>query len=205
MSATPTFAGVRHHPLGTGPLLAWGGWAQAAVAALSAGAGIIHGVEAVNHLGSAGAAAFFAVAAIAQLAWAGAVVVSGARWVLAAGVVGNAPLVAVWLVSRTVGVPVGAHAGEMLSVGLADGISQLLQALLIAGAGLVLARAPARWVVQRAFAGASIVVLLAVVPLTAAGAGVIVLDEDGDHSHADDHEHEHAESDDGHAPPDAGS
>lgn len=161
---------------------------------------------AVNHLGSAGAAAaFFAAAAIAQLAWAGAVVVSGARWVLAAGVVGNAALVAVWLVSRTVEVPIGVHTGETLSVGLADGISQSLQVLLIAGAGLVLARAPARRVVQRAFAGASIVVLLAVVPLTAAGAGVVVLDEDGDHSHADDHEHEHAESDDGPAPPDAGS
>lgn len=213
MRAAPTFAAVRHQPLGSGPLLAWAGWAQAALAALSAGAGIIHGVVALNHLGGAGeGTAFFAVAAIAQLALAGVVAVSRARGVLAAGILGHGALAAVWLVSRTVGMPVGAHSGQALPIGLADGISQLLQVLFIVVAALWLAqdRPPVRWLVPRALAGASIVVLLAVVPLTAAGAGVVALEEGGGHAHGAEPDKAHADgrtlpeqdeapADDGHA------
>lgn len=214
MSAHPISAGAAHQPLGAGPLLTWAGWVPAALAALSAGAGIIHGVVAVTHLGGAGqGTVFFAVAAVVQLALAGMVAVSAAPRVLAAGILGHGALGVVWLVSRTVGVPLGAHSGEALPVGLADGIPQLLQVLFIVGSALWLARhrGPVRWLVPRALAGASVVVLLAVVPLTAAAAGVVALEEGGDHAHGhetdqgggetDDDGHDHAHADD-HEPAD---
>lgn len=210
MSAAPSSAGsagVRHQPLGSGPLLAWAGWVKAALAALSASAGVIHGVVAFDHLGGAGEGlAFFTVAAAAQLALAVVVVVSRARWVLAAGILGHGVLTAVWLVSRTVGVPVGAHSGEALSIGLADGISQLLQVLFIVVAALWLAqdRAPVRWLVPRALAGGSIVVLLAVVPLTTAGAGAVALEEGGNHTHAHTSEGEGDRGPGGHTPEEEG-
>lgn len=194
MSPAPTSAVVRHQPGPTGPLLLAGaGRVRAALAALSVGAAVIHMIVAANHLGGPWQeTAFFAAAALAQLVWAGAIAVSDARGVLITGLAGNVALVAVWLLSRTVGVPVGAHAGEVLSVGLTDVVSQLLHVLFIAGAGLLLARhrARARWPVPRALAGASLAVLLAVVPLTAAAAGVAAFDDgyEQDHRHGQEHE-----------------
>lgn len=49
------------------------------------------------------------------------------RIVLWAGIVGNALIIAMWIVTRTVGVPVGPMAGEVLPVGLLDGLAQVLE------------------------------------------------------------------------------
>lgn len=197
MSPAPTSAVVTRQAVRTGPLLSAGaGRVRAALAALSAGAAVIHVIVAANHLGGPWQeTAFFAAAALFGLVWAGAIAVSGARGVLITGLAGNVALVAVWLLSRTVGVPVGAHAGEVLSVGLTDVVSQLLHVLLIAGAGLLLARhrARARWPVPRALAGASLAVLLAVVPLTAAAAGVAALEGGHEQGHGHGQAHDAGE------------
>lgn len=199
MSSARVSAAVPHDSERDGPLpLTRAVWVQAALVALSAGAAVIHAIVAVNHLGDAWPeATFFAVAALGQLVWAVAIIVSDARWVLITGFWGNVALVAVWLVSHTVGMPVGAHAGEVLSVGFADGVSQLLHLLLIAGAALLFARdrAPVRWPVPRTLVGASLVVLLAVVPLTAAAAGVAAFDDGHDQGHAHDGGQGHQQDD----------
>ncbi len=48
---------------------------------------------------------FFATAAIAQVAWSWAVVLRPSRRLIAAGALGNAAVLALWLVTRTVGLP----------------------------------------------------------------------------------------------------
>ena len=50
---------------------------------------------------------FFAVAALAQLGWAAAVLVAPSRRLLLIGAVGNLAIVALWLATRTVGLPFG--------------------------------------------------------------------------------------------------
>lgn len=174
---------------------------RTALAALSAGAGIVHAAVAVNHVGTGASeeVAFFSVAAAAQLLWAGGILVSGARWWLVGGALGNTALLAVWAVSRTAGLPLGAHAGGPMAAGLPDGVCAVLQVLLVAGAALMLTQRhrPAWRPVPRAIAAVSVLALLATVPLTAVGVGAVTLDagqgpdahvhgEDG-HSHDDAH------------------
>ncbi len=50
---------------------------------------------------------FFALAALLQLVWAGAVAVHCSRALLVAGAVGNVALLALWGVTRTIGLPFG--------------------------------------------------------------------------------------------------
>jgi hypothetical protein len=52
-------------------------------------------------------AAFFATCAIAQLAWTGLMLVAPSRQLVLAGLVGNLGLLALWAVSRLVGLPFG--------------------------------------------------------------------------------------------------
>ncbi len=49
------------------------------------------------------------------------------RILLWAGIVGNACIIALWAVTRTVGIPLGPMAGEVLPVGLLDGLAQILE------------------------------------------------------------------------------
>jgi hypothetical protein len=53
------------------------------------------------------------------------------RALLWVGIVGNALAIALWVVTRTVGIPVGPMAGEVLPIGLLDGVAQLLEAAQI--------------------------------------------------------------------------
>ncbi|MEJ2209075.1 MAG: hypothetical protein P8129_08585 [Anaerolineae bacterium] len=48
-----------------------------------------------------------------------------------AGIVGNALIIVVWLVTRTVGVPMGPMMGEVLPVGFLDGLAQVLEVIQI--------------------------------------------------------------------------
>lgn len=50
---------------------------------------------------------FFVVSAIAQLGWSIAMVLSPSRRLLVVGIVGNAAILVLWLVTRTVGLPFG--------------------------------------------------------------------------------------------------
>ena len=88
--------------------------------------------------------------------------VSAPRWWLALGALGNAIVVATWLVSRTVGLPFGQYADEVLPIGFADSVATILGAMIVIGAtGLVVrgsgaARAAAR---VRGFALAAAMVI----------------------------------------------
>lgn len=55
--------------------------------------------------------AFFSVVAAAQLVWGVVSMAEAPRWWLAVGAAGNLVVVITWVVSRTVGLPVGEYAG----------------------------------------------------------------------------------------------
>jgi uncharacterized membrane protein YgcG len=116
-----------------------------ALASLAAGAINIAAAATVGR-GSAQNLAFFLVVAAAQLVW-GAVALArlpGGGWRLAPWATWW--LVATWLVSRTVGLPVGEYAGSTLPVGFPDSLATVLEAVTVVGAAalLVRGRAPTR-------------------------------------------------------------
>jgi hypothetical protein len=105
------------------------------LALLSAGAGIIHLAVLGPHLREFWLfGVFFAAAALAQLGWALLVMLRPSGRVWLAGAVGNALVIVVWILSRTVGLPVGAEAGHAEPVGFVDALSTAYEALLVAGA-----------------------------------------------------------------------
>src|SRR5262245_30663562 len=83
------------------------------VAACLAGAGAIHLAMAPSHLGESSVEGWgFVISAWAQLLLALAVLVRPNRRVALGVIATNAALIAVWLVSRTAGLPFGEHAGH---------------------------------------------------------------------------------------------
>lgn len=140
------------------------------LALLSVGAAVIHFVVVPGHWDEYwGQGLFFIIAAIAQVLWAIWVVVAPSRLLYLLGVVGNAAIVALWIVTRTYGVPAGPGAGEREAVEFADTLATVFEILLVVGA-LILARtAPARPMRWPAGAlAASALVALVVAGLTAA-------------------------------------
>jgi hypothetical protein len=119
----------------------------AAIALASIAAGAIN-LAAAATVGrdSAQNLAFFVVVGAAQLAWGAIALVRAPRWWLALGAVGNLVVVATWVASRTVGLPVGEYAGTTLPVGFPDALATALEAVTLLGAAalLVRGRAPAR-------------------------------------------------------------
>ena len=95
-------------------------------AVLAIAAGLIHAVAAVTHFGQYWLfGTFFAVLAVAQVGW-GALVYRGAtRSLLIAGAWGSAGVALLWLVTRTVGLPIGPHAGRPEAVGPLDTLATL--------------------------------------------------------------------------------
>jgi hypothetical protein len=141
-----------------------------ALALLSMGAAVIHFVVIPGHWEEYwGQGLFFIVAAIAQLLWAVWVLVAPSRLIYLAGAAGNAAIVALWIVTRTAGVPAGPGAGEREAVEFADTLATVFEVLLVVGA-LVLARTvparPIRWPAGALSAG--VVLALVVAALTAA-------------------------------------
>lgn len=112
------------------------------VAAMSSiAAGAIH-VAAAATLGSDSTQnlAFFGIVAFAEVAWGLVALVTAPRWWLVLGALGNAVVVITWLVSRTVGLPVGQYAGEILPVGYADVLATILGVVTLAGAAWLAVR-----------------------------------------------------------------
>ena len=95
-------------------------------AVLAIAAGLIHAVAAVTHSGEYWLfGSFFAVLAVAQVVW-GALVYRGAsRSLLVAGAWASASVALLWLVTRTVGLPIGPHAGRPEAVGPLDILATL--------------------------------------------------------------------------------
>ena len=123
------------------PLAARSGTLLAAISAafFSAGAAAIHFAVIADHLEEWWAfGLFFAATGVAQLLWAALVVASPSRLAIGLGVFGNAAVVALWIVTRTAGSPIGPDAGMAESVGVADAVATAFE-LGIIFAGLKLA------------------------------------------------------------------
>jgi hypothetical protein len=120
-----------------------------ALASIAAGAINIAAAATVGR-DSTQSLAFFVVVAAAQLVWGAVALAQAPRWWLALGAVGNLVVVATWVVSRTVGLPVGEFAGITLPVGFPDGLATALEAVTVVGAAalLVRGRGPARSVAR---------------------------------------------------------
>ena len=104
------------------------------LALLSAGAGIIHLAVVSEHMAEARPfGAFFLASGIAQLAW--AVLASGtlSRRAMLVACIGNAAIVALWVVSRTSGLPIGPEPGTPEAVGFADVVATAYEALIVVG------------------------------------------------------------------------
>jgi hypothetical protein len=138
-----------------------------ALALLSAGAAVIHFVVIPGHWDEYwGQGLFFIVAAVAQLLWALWVVVAPSRLIYLAGAAGNAAIVAMWIVTRTAGIPAGPGAGEREAVEFADTLATAFEVVLVVGA-----LALVRTVAARRATGAvapSVLPALVVAALTAA-------------------------------------
>jgi hypothetical protein len=121
-----------------------------ALASIAAGAVNLAAAATVGRDSSTQTLAFFVVVAAAQLVWGAVALARAPRWWLALGAVGNLVVVATWVVSRTVGLPVGEFAGSTLPVGFPDGLATALEAVTVVGAAalLVRGRSPARSVAR---------------------------------------------------------
>jgi hypothetical protein len=110
-----------------------------ALASVAAGAINIAAAATVGR-GSTQNLAFFSVVAAAQLVWGVVAMAEAPRWWLALGAAGNLVVVAIWVVSRTAGLPVGEYAGITLPVRFPDGLATALEAVIVAGAALLVIR-----------------------------------------------------------------
>ncbi|MEX2552877.1 MAG: hypothetical protein WD627_07770 [Actinomycetota bacterium] len=112
---------------------------QVCLAMLSAAAGLIHLATAFSHFGvSALHGAFFIGTGVSQLAAAALLTYRSRRWVLVATASGNAVILAIWVMSRTTGIPVEPHPWTPEPVGIADAVASLLELVLVIGSPLLL-------------------------------------------------------------------
>lgn len=115
-------------------------WLHAA-AGLSVLAGLLHLLVMPEHFDEwIGYGLFFFVVALAQLLYAVLLLRRpSSRTVLVTGIVGNALVIGLWAVTRTIGIPLGPEAGEVETVGMVDTVSKVAELALI-GCLLVLLR-----------------------------------------------------------------
>jgi hypothetical protein len=119
-------------------------------AALAWAAGLIHAVAAIQHVNEyVPFALFFALVAPAQFAWGAALYRRPGRRLLLAGALGSLAVAALWVVSRTSGLPLGPEAWEPESVGLVDATATAAE-LVLAAIALAHLLAPARGTLARA-------------------------------------------------------
>lgn len=133
------------------------------LATLSLAAGAIHFVVLGEHFEAYWAyGVFFLVAAWGQAVWALAAMRGLRRDLVLAGLVGNSLVVITWLVTRTLGVPLGPSAGETEPVAFMDALTTVFEVALAVGLTVVLvaprSRGP-RSSVMRAIAAASLLAI----------------------------------------------
>jgi hypothetical protein len=82
---------------------------------------------------------FFLVAALAQVLYALIILRTPTPTVLWLGIIGNLAIIALWVATRTIGIPLfGPHAGEVEEVGTIDVVSKLIEFLLVIVLGVLL-------------------------------------------------------------------
>ena len=107
----------------------------------SAGAGIIHLMVVQEHLEEFTPFGIgFLVLGLFQLVWAVTVMVKANPPILAVGLVVSALTIGAWILSRTVGLPIGPEAGEPEAIGMLDVMATVLEGVIVLGAAYLLAR-----------------------------------------------------------------
>jgi hypothetical protein len=177
--------------------------AQATIAATAVGGAVIHFAMFPDHYQESAALGLgFALAGWFQLGLAVAIVARPSRKVLVAGIVGTAAIMVGWAISRTVGLPLSGHAGEVEDAGTIDLLAVGFEAVTVLACALALPRrsSPRSTHVPR-LAAIGIPVLAVAMMTTTALASPDAVDhhadgESADHEHADGDEateHEHAD------------
>jgi hypothetical protein len=111
------------------------------VALAGAAAACVHFVVMPEHFEeSALYGAFFAVAATSQLVYSLMLLARPSRSLLVAGALGNITIVGLWLVTRTIGIPLGPAAGTTESVGGLDVLATIFELTTAIGAILLIRR-----------------------------------------------------------------
>jgi hypothetical protein len=106
-----------------------------AAALLSAGAASIHYAVIKGHFDEWwGFGAFFIASGLAQLAWAVLAMTWPSRPLFWLGVLGNAAIIALWIVTRTAGTLLGPNPHTPEPIGLADSVSTGFEVAIVAGA-----------------------------------------------------------------------
>jgi hypothetical protein len=139
------------------------------LALLSGGAAAIHfaavGPHVVEYVPFA---IFFVVVAVFQAAWSPAVLAKPSTRLLGSGAVVNAVVVAIWITSRTAGLPVGPHTGVPEPAGFIDVLATAFECVIVAVAFALVRR--------HAFAGGALglgaVVAVLAVGVANSGAGM---------------------------------
>jgi hypothetical protein len=115
--------------------------AQASLAALSMAAAAIHFAVMGEHFAEYVAfGVFFSVVAWSQAVWAVGVIVRPSRGLLLVGLVGNALVILVWLISRTTGLPIGPEPGAPEPAAFVDVLSTILEVAIVAGTAMLVLR-----------------------------------------------------------------
>ena len=168
-----------------------------ASAALSLGAASIHFAVSADHFSESWLhGAFFVAVGWLQVAWALTVLFRPSRIVYGVGAFLSVSLIAVWIVSRTVGMPIGPGASDVEPVAFADSLCAAFEAAIVVAVAVLnvrprLARVEFARAHRFAFAATPLVVMvLSALALSPQFAGT--------HSHAElaDGAHGHAESSD---------
>lgn len=111
------------------------------VALAGAGAAGVHVVVMPAHFGESWIyGTFFLVAAISQLAYSAWLLTRPSRELVIAGVLGNLSIVVLWVITRTVGIPLGPAAGAVEKVGALDLLAGVFEITTVIGGLLLLRR-----------------------------------------------------------------
>lgn len=111
------------------------------LAALSAGAGLIHLVMVPTHLAESTADGVgFLAAAVVQLGLAVALATRPTRSVLSVSAAANVALIGAWTISRTAGLPYGSHDGHPADATFVDMACVAMEVALVLGSGALLLR-----------------------------------------------------------------
>jgi hypothetical protein len=159
-----------------------------ALAALLVGAGAVHVAMAPSHFGESTAEGLgFLAAGWLQIGLGGAVLVRLSRRVWSATIAVSAVTVGAWVVSRTTGLPFGAHSGQAESVTIVDGVTVVMEgaaAVLVTALLIGLPRGVRRFRSDRLALGAVVaVVALVSMALAAPEARDHAAGAHGDHDH----------------------
>lgn len=106
---------------------------QVAAGLVTMSAGFVHALAGESHFSIWwGYGLFFAIVSICQLLGGAALFFWRSRGLYWAGIVGTVVIVAVYVLTRTVGVPFGPEAGDVERIGLLDAVSKAFELTYLA-------------------------------------------------------------------------